>query len=253
MSRTSTIKSVRLAVDVLKCLGNDSERLSNISSRLGLSKSTVHRLLKTLEASGMVSQDSQNRRYQLGSLIISLASSLVLSHQRLTMCAFEDMKYMRDLSGETVVIYTRIGTQIICLEELPSEQGVKLAVGKDSRLPLHVGSASMVLLSELDDAEIEKIIKNVSFTPFTPNTITDKTVFMENIREVRKRGWAISRGTYALGAASVAVPIKDYFNPVALSILGPEARFAPKKMDVLKEMKESANRISIKVRRECLT
>lgn len=251
ISKPGMIKSVRLAADVLKCLGDGSETLTNISSRLNLSKSTVHRLLRTLEASGMVSQDPRDRRYRLGGVIISLASSQVLSHQRLTTCAFEGMRYMRDFSGETVLIYTLIGTQIICLEELPSEQGVKLTVGKESHLPLHVGSAPMVLLSELDDHEIERIIKNVSFTPFTPNTITDKAVFMEKIGEVRRQGWAVSCGTYALGAASVAVPIKNYSSPVALSILAPEARFGPKVMDILEEMKESANRISIKLLKEC--
>ena len=249
-SKPGIVKSVRLAVDVLKCLGDGSEMLTKIASRLKLSKSTVHRLLKTLEASGMVSQDSRDRRYRLGSVIISLATSYDLSHQRLTACALEDMKYLRDISGETVHIYARIGAQIICLEELPSEQAVKLTVGKGSQLPLHVGSEPLILLSDLDDNEIERIIKNVSFTPFTPNTLTDKSVFIAKVREARRQGWAMSRGTYALGAASIAVLIKNYSSPVALSILGPEARFEPNMMDILEELKDRANRISTRLLKE---
>lgn len=249
--KPNKVNSVRLAVDVLKCLSDGSGRLSDISNRLGRSKSTVHRLLKTLEDSDIVSQDPWNKRYNLGNLLVSLAYPLVISHQRLTMCALEEMERLRDFSGETVVIYARVGSKITCLEEIPSRQAIKYTAGRGTALPLYTGSASRVLLSELKDSEIERILKGIDLVPFTANTITDKAVLLESIREARRQEFAMTRSTYSPGTAGVSILIKNYISPIALSVLGPEYRFVPKMMDVLEEMKKSANRISHRLLVEC--
>ena len=74
--------------------------------------------------------------------------------------------------------------------------------------------------------------------------VTDKKILMKELKKVREQGYAISYGERIIGALGIAVPIRGYLFPVALSILGPEQRLKPKVKELLKEARESARRIS---------
>jgi DNA-binding IclR family transcriptional regulator len=242
------VNSIRRAVDILRSLAEGTERINNISYKLQLSKSTIHRLLKSLENTGLVMQDPVTHRYYLGPLLLDLASRPIIAHQNLIVCAFEDMKYLRDLSRETVVLHIRIGLERICLEELQGLESIKYTAGKGFIAPIYTGSAGKLLLSELEDNELQLILKNLHLVPVGPNTITDKEVLLKELKKVRKQGHATSFGERIRGSASVSVPVKNYLCPVALSVLGPDNRLSEKMMVVLKEMKDCSIRISNKLK-----
>ena len=107
------VNSVRLAIDILKCVSEGNSRVTDISAKLNISKSTTHRLLKTLVTVGMISQDPIKHTYRLGKLVVQIASPLLSSHQRLLECAKEEIKRLRELSGETVILYVRNGKEIV--------------------------------------------------------------------------------------------------------------------------------------------
>ena len=159
--RPGTVKSIARVAEVLISLSDGTNRITDISNKLNLSKGTVHRLLKTLQDSGFVVQDPVNRRYFLGHLIVRLASSPLVAHQSLTMCAFNEMEYLRDLTGETVELQIRVGMQRMCLEEVPSRHNIRYAMGKGAVSPVYTGSAGKVLLSELSKSELQIIMKNI--------------------------------------------------------------------------------------------
>jgi DNA-binding IclR family transcriptional regulator len=240
--------SVLKAIDILRILSEGLDRISELSNKLNISKATTHRILKSLEMSRMVRQDPVTRRYYLGPLILDLASKPIIAHQNLVVSAFEDMKYLRDISRETVVLHIRIGIERICLEELQSFENIKYTAGKGFIAPIYTGSAGKVLLSELKENEIQLLARNLRLDALGPNTITDKQVLLKELEKVRRQGYATSFGERVPGSASISVPIKGYICPVALSVLGPDNRFSLKMMmDVLKEMRESAARISRKL------
>jgi DNA-binding IclR family transcriptional regulator len=250
MAPTSkTVNSIIKGTEILITLGEGIDRISDLSNRLQLTKSTVHRLLKSLEASGLVIQDPTTRRYYLGSLIINLASKPLIAHQNLTVCALGEMKYLRELTRETVVLHIRIGLERICLEELESLENIKYTAGRGSVAPIYVGSAGKVLLSDVGDNELELLLENIRFTSIGPNTITDKNFLQEELKKVKKQGYATSFAERIAGSASISVPIKNYICPVALSVLGPDNRFSlDVMMETLKDMKDSAGRISKKLK-----
>lgn len=249
MKSSRTVNSIIRGAEILKSLSDGIDRISSVSDKLHLSKATAHRLLKSLEMSGLVMRDPVTRRYYLGPLILDLASRPIIAHQNLIVSAFEEMKYLRDLSRETVVLHIRIGLERICLEELQSFENIKYTAGKGVTAPIYTGSAGKVLLSELREDEFQPLLKNLILTPVGPNTITDKKVLIEELEKVRKQGYALSFGERIPGSASISVPIKSYVCPVALSVLGPDNRFVSKvMMEVLKEMKKSAARISRKLK-----
>lgn len=242
------INSIVRSIDVLKSLAEGVDRVTDLASRLGLSKSTTHRLLKSLEVTSIVRRDPITRRYYIGPLVLDLASRPIISHQNLTICAFEEMRRLRDLIQETVVLHIRIGLERVCLEELPSFQALRYTAGKGFVAPIYTGSAGKILLSELNHGELELLLRNIKFAKVGPHTITEREVMTEEIREARRQGHAVSFGERVPGSASISVPLRGYVCPVALSVLGPESRFPlTVMMGYLEEIRGASFRISEKL------
>jgi len=244
-----TVNSISRGTEILKGLSSGIDRISDLSANLHLSKSTLHRLLKTLELSELVMQDPVTRRYYLGPLILHLASRPVIAHQNLVLRTLGEMERLRDRSKETVVLHIRVGLERLCLEEVQSSENIRYIAGKGTIAPIHTGSAGKVLLAEMADEELEHLLKNLRFVSVGPKTIRDKKVLLKELEKVRKQGYATSFSERLPGGASISVPIRNYVCPVALSILGPDNRFTSKVMgEVLEELKASAKRIALKLK-----
>ena len=237
------VNSVYRAAEILNMLSVGKNRITDISKELSLSKSTTHRLLKTLEKCGFVVQDPSSHQYFLGHLIIKLSSNPLDTHQHLIVCAYEEMKKLKEISEETVALHIRVGTQRICLEEMQANQNIRYVIGKGSVSPIYAGSAGKILLSELTDPELNNLLKNIKLTRVGPNTITDRNNLFQELDKIKKQGYAISSGETLEGAISISVPIRGYFCPVALSIFGAKFRLGPRIMDMKERMETSAKRI----------
>ena len=237
------VNSVYRAAEILNMLSVGKNRITDISKELSLSKSTTHRLLKTLEKCGFVGQDPTSHQYFLGHLIIKLSSNPLDTHQHLIVCAYEEMKKLKEISEETVALHIRVGTQRICLEEMQADQNIRYVIGKGSVSPIYAGSAGKILLSELTDQELNNLLKNIKLTRVGPNTITDRNNLFQELDKIKKQGYAISSGETLEGAISISVPIRGYFCPVALSIFGAKFRLGPRIMDFKEKMEMSARRI----------
>lgn len=244
----NNVNSVVRAGQILTCMSSGINRVSKISETLQLSISTTHRLLKTLESIGFAIQDPNNNSYYLGPAIFGLSKNLTESHQILISLALKHMEHLRDLSGETVSLSIRHGLQRIQLKELPSKKEIKVAVGDNFAVPIYAGSAGKVLLSEQDQRELKPILERIELIGIGPNTITDKDILLQELKKARTRGYSTGRGEVIRGAAAISVPIRNYFCPVALSVIGPEERFLPKMMMISEDLKNTANLISSKLR-----
>ena len=238
--------SVVYASEILKCLADGVERLTDITHRLKLNKATVFRLLKTLESSDFVLQDPKNKHYYLGPLTLRLVSNPTISHQRLIIYAFDEMKRLQDLSNETVALHIRVGAQRMILEEMPSTQNIRFTLEKGFVSQLHIGSAAKLLLSELPESEQKIYLNGVRLINPRTNEIIDKETLINELKKIKKNGYAISWDETIQRSAGISAPIKNYVFPVALSMYGPKDRFMPHKMNYLGELKESAERISAK-------
>jgi DNA-binding IclR family transcriptional regulator len=243
------VNSISKSAEILKHLSDGVDRFIDLSMSLQLSKSTTHRLLKTLEMTGLVTRDPVKRRYHLGPLFLKLAAKPFMIHQNLIVCASDEMKRLRDFSGETVVLHIRIGLERLCLEEFQSLESLKYTSGKGFLSPIYRGSAGKVLLSQMDDGELNVLLNNIVTTSYVSGEIPDREPLLKAILNTRKDGFATSFGERIRGSSSISVPIRDYVCPVALSVLGPESRFSLNvMMEVLKELKEAASRIQRKLK-----
>lgn len=247
MANPKQVNSIMRGAEILRCMSEGIDRISDISKRTLMSKSTVHRLLKSMIKSGFASQNEVTHRYFLGPLIHRLVSQPIIAHQNLIASAYDEMRQLMLVTRETVNLNISIGTERMCLEEVESPENIKCVSGKGSIAPIYSGSAGKVLLAEIDFEPLQVILKNIRFIALQKNTITNRNDLFVELKKVKTQGYATSFSERIADAASVSVPVKNYICPVALSIMGTEIRFRDKMMDFLPDLKESAARISHKL------
>jgi IclR family KDG regulon transcriptional repressor len=241
---SSGIRSVNRAIDILLCLSNGINTLTDISSYTTLTKPTVYRLLHTLEERLMVAQDPVTRKYHLGSTVIRLASDPKTNHYHLITCAANEMKQLWDSTGENVELNMMIGSQYDRLYEIMGRHKLKVIEGADPVGPVFVGSAAKVLLAQLDDKELKLIMANINLKRVTERSVTNKRELLAQVRMVRQQGYCVSKGERITGATCISAPVSHYFWPVALSLVGPESRLAPSIDVIVRQVTKSARIIS---------
>jgi IclR family KDG regulon transcriptional repressor len=240
------VNSVFRALDILKSLGDGLETLSDIAGNLNLKKTTTYRLLKALETSGFVVKDPITRHYYIGPAAISLAYIPGIAHQRLIVYSLDEMKYLQRLSGESVALWVKVGTQRTILEELPSNYNIRYTLGKGFSAPMHYGTGGKIMLSELPESERQMILNGTKLVT-RENEMVDKETLLSELKKIKQQGYVITIDETIEGAGGISVPIENYVCPAALSVFGPKERFRKDViMSLVKEIKESAERISRK-------
>jgi DNA-binding IclR family transcriptional regulator len=201
--------------------------VSELARQLGYSKTVVHRVVRTLVASGFFTFDERTRRYRLGPGAVSVGLA-ALARMEVPGVA---QPYMEDLvaqSSETATLSARYGDQRMYLSQVLSPREVRMAVPLGQFFPLHVGGSSMAILSALTQDELDDYLGRV----FVPSTsLTSHEELLERLSRIRWRGYAVSRGERQVDAGSVAAPIFDATGQVygSLSICGPVGRFSDDK------------------------
>jgi IclR family KDG regulon transcriptional repressor len=242
--KTPAVKSISRAADILFCLSNGINTVTDIAKKCELSKSTVHRLLKALKESHLATQDSINQQYHLGPLITRLSSNPQTNHNYLITCAIEEMNGLWDIVEETVTLNIMIGIQYVRLHEIPSKHDLRVIEGYDPVGPIYVGATAKVLLSQLNNEELQATIKNIRISNVTEHSVTDKKVLIAQSKKIRQQGYAISYGERIAGALCISAPIKNYFWPAALSVVGPEIRLKPRVNELVREVTARSSRIT---------
>jgi DNA-binding IclR family transcriptional regulator len=161
-------------------------------------------------------------------------------HHNLIFCALPEMEKLRNITGETIVLVVRVGLRRMYLEELPSFHPLKYAAGKGYSPPVYAGATGKLLLSQMPSPELLRLIDTINLEKIAPNTITDRNILLNEIENIRRKGYAVSYSELVAGAASVAVPINNYSQPVAICVLGPENRMANRTDEILRELRHSA-------------
>ena len=223
--------------------------LTDIARECNLGKSTVHRVLKLLEQSRLVVQDTINRRYYLGPLLTRLTSNPVTTHEYLIMHAHDEMRRLCAVSEETITLDVMIGIQAFSLHEVTSPHQLK--VSQETRVtgPLLAGAAIKVLLSMLNDKQLKAALDSFTISKQTERTVTDKAVLLAQIKEIKQQGYGISRGEWINGVTCISVPVYNYSLPLSLCALGPENRIKEREKTIIKELKVSAARIAENITR----
>jgi DNA-binding IclR family transcriptional regulator len=225
------IQVLERAFDLLTALAEDGPMtLTELVRATGLPKGTVYRLLASLTYRHMLIKDPTDSVYMLGPGFLRLMQGSVETVGSMTRAAREALEALRDATGETVILHVRMAMARVCVEELPSREPIRYTAQVGAVAPLHVGSASRVLLAFAPEEERERVLEGLTLFPLTPLTVTELAELRERIALTRERGWAQSAGERVIGASAISVPVHGPQGTLfSLSVLGPADRWAPER------------------------
>lgn len=229
----STIKSVHKALDIVDYVADNPKGISvtDLSEGLQINKSTVSKMLATLEMHNYVQQDPETHRYRLGVAFLHLATRVTDSYNILSI-AEHYLLALRDKTGETVnfalyndhcltYIATYEGTYPV---RLSSTAGMKASI-----LNSAVGKATLAFLHEPDLSELNKSL--------IISSEGDLVRISEEIEKTKKRGYSINRDELTPGVSGVGAPIYNYNGKLvaAVAVAGLSARIDKTTLDSLGE------------------
>ena len=244
----SDIKSLKRALNILNCFTFDvpEQRVSEIAQRLGMTKSTVYRVLSTFSSANILVKSPNTQKYRLGPKILELAGTF-LSKADLRTIALPHLEELRKRTDETVSIFVIDGDQRVCLDRLESSQGIRDVINVGERLPLHAGSAGKLLLAYMPKEKRDKLMEKIGLHQFTPHTIKNREELEKELENIRRDDLAVSFQERELLAVSASVPIKNYKGEViaACSMSGPIMRLTSSKVrEHVIVLRDTANKIS---------
>jgi len=182
--------------------------LSDLARGLGMSKSSVHGLLKTLEGSCAVEQ-SEERRYVLGPRIFDLARAAGerLDLRRLVLPV---MRRLADSLGQTVFL-GRLEQERVrileCLQDGSERPSLHISARRGARIPMLAGATARVVLASWQPEQREEFLRTHPLPRFTEHSITDPAQFLAAVEETAQSGIGEDRQEYLAGVNAVAAPI----------------------------------------------
>jgi DNA-binding IclR family transcriptional regulator len=224
--RDAGVKSVMSALDVLDCFAYDDELgVSDIARRLGVAKSTAHRLLTSLCARGVTEQNPETGQYRLGMHLFELGQ-LAQHRMRLRQTALPLLEELRQVSGCTVHLAIASGPDVLYVERLATLRGIQLMGAVGRRVPAHCTSSGKVLAAF--DPQLASARKQAGFPPLTDASIRSAADYDRALADVRRKGVATNIGEAKVGLASVAAPVLDSTGQAraAISLVGPAHELA---------------------------
>ncbi|WP_274627065.1 IclR family transcriptional regulator domain-containing protein [Arvimicrobium flavum] len=218
--------------------------LTEMAEETGLTRAGARRFLLTLTASGYAQQDG--RRFTLTPKLISVARSW-LGRASLWTYAEPFMREVSEALNESCSAAVLAGEDVVYVARVPGRHIVSIALSVGTRLPAYCTSMGRVLLSDLDDAELERFLAAAKIEQRTAKTITNRTALADTIRRAGTQGYAIVDEELEPGLRSIAVPIRNRKGRIeaAINVSTQSARLSVAEMrtEILPHLQTAAVRI----------
>ncbi|MDQ6601445.1 MAG: IclR family transcriptional regulator [Chloroflexota bacterium] len=211
----------------------DGLSLTELSRTLGMHRTTLLRVLTTLQSRGYVSRDRVTDRFRLGMRVLSLAST-VLRGLDLRQVARPTLERLCAETQELVLLTVLDYGAVVTVECLEGNQTIALRTELGARRPAYCTASGKALLAHMTDAEVDEILVT-GMPPVTPRTITSADLMRHHLAEVRARGFAWDDEERLEGVRCVASAVFDLEGHArgAISIAAPSLRTSWERMGQL--------------------
>ena len=229
-----TVKSLIKALNILEALAEGDQpsyTLTELSRRLRLHVSTVHRLVVNLSRQGFLDHDPATGGYQLGHRVLRMGLR-VLDRLDFRRVAHPLLRELHERTQETVHLVILQGEYGMSVEKLLSPQPVGLDARLGALIPLHCSGVGKSLLAFQDEEFLQRIAKPPGLERRTARTITTLSQLRKELATVRERGYSVDDEEAVEGLRCVAAPIFDNTGGVvaAFSVAGPATRITPERV-----------------------
>jgi len=224
--QSGRIQSIERAAALMRCFTEVEPELgvSELSRRVGLHKSTVSRILATLQDEGFVGQNAVTGKYRLGVGLIGLAG-VALGRVDVRAAAYHHLDGLVEHTQESAGVSILDGGESINVLSKPSPRPIHYAIWIGRRLPLHCTASGKVLLAGQPPADRARLLP-LPLRRHTAATLVTAEALAQELARVQAQGYALALEEYEEGYNAVAAPIRDHEGHVvgALSVSGPAFR-----------------------------
>lgn len=246
------VPAVDRALSILALLRSEGRELSiaEIAKATGWHKSSVHRLLATLNHHGFIARDEMTKRYSLG-ITLAEYGRVALNNIDIRQIAKPFLQELVDYSGETAVLAILNDTKMVMIDKREPPVQIRAAPFIGLRFPATATSNGKVLLAWLPEDRVAYIMQIEGLPSLTKNSIVKPSAYRADLAAVRQRGYAIDREEFQEGVSGVSAPI---FNPkgwvvATLSVVAPAFRMTEENIkDYGQKCVEVAAELSKKLR-----
>jgi IclR family acetate operon transcriptional repressor len=238
-----TLRAVDRVCDVLDILANSQEpvTLTTVAEVSNLPKSSAFRYLAVLEERGYVSRDEPTGLYELGP---AFRPQHTRAMEDLTRVGLPLIQSLRDRFMETTNIAILDGTSILYVAVAESPHRMRVASRIGDRGAIHSTALGKAICSQLPESRVLAILDASGMPASTPRTITERGQYLEELREVKSKGYAVDDTEDQRGSRCVAVVISGLEVPAGLSVSAPSNRLAVDSVeDVARDLRKAAKDI----------
>lgn len=247
----NTVQTLDRALEILETVATEGRGLgvTELSKRVGLHKSTVHRILHTLMQWGYVEKSWEGDKYRLGMKVVDLGS-IYLNNIQLKTEALPYLRELREKSQQPVHLARLEGGEVVYIDKIDVINSIRMYSQIGRRVPVHCTALGKAMAAYLSLGEVEEIIEKKGLSKITQNTITSKQRFIEELKLTRERGYAFDDEENEIGIRCISAPIFDYRGQViaAVSTSGPKEIFTDEKICEIKDhVIDTARKISMRM------
>ncbi len=203
----------------------DSLDVYEIADSLRMPKSTAYAYLAFLKDSRLLEVADKQGKYKLGPRFLDYAS-ILRNKLDLPSVALPHMRELSKLLRSTIILTVRRGEYSYIVGKVEHDEGLVYIRNIGDRLPLYSGASSKIHLAHMEDSEIEQYLRNIQLKKLSKHTITSRSRLFEDLKRIRRLGYAFSNQEIDIGVCGVTAPILKAEGEVmaGMGVVGPVNR-----------------------------
>ncbi|HIW32814.1 MAG TPA: IclR family transcriptional regulator [Candidatus Paenibacillus intestinavium] len=224
-------------------------KITEISEKMSLHKSTVHSLLKTLQLHGYIQQDEENGKYRLG-MRFAEKGQLFLNQLDLRDFVRPSLKKLSSLTGQTTHLVTLERNEGLYIDKVEGEKAAIRYSRIGRTVPLYTSAAGKVLVAFQEQPLRQNLVKTITFEQKTEKTILNAKTYEQALEAAIINGYAIDNEENEVGVRCAAVPIFNHNGEIqaAISLSTMVASVGDEELQVfIQQLKQSADEVSVKL------
>jgi DNA-binding IclR family transcriptional regulator len=235
---TGGVQVIARAAQILRALDGEPHglSLSQLSERLDLPRSTVHRVVTALSTEGLLASASPNGRVRLGPEIARLA---LASRRELRLELRPHLQRLFDRLNETVDCAVLDGDHLRFIDQIAAPHRLRAVSAVGATFPLHCTANGKALLAELTPGEVARVLPT-RLRRCTDATITVRAELVEELDRVRESKVAFDREEHTTGISAAGIAIRDPFGALAaISVPMPTQRFEGRECEIAEALRDA--------------
>jgi len=245
---TPSIQSLDRGLVILELVGKSSSPVSlgELTSIIGIDRSSVFRLANTLKRRGFLAHPSTGRDYVLGPSVWRLSRQYDWSNMLATV-AHDHLKALAALTNETAHLAVREGRSALFIDHATSTHVIAVSGQTGEHVPTYCSAHGKALLADFVESDLKAFFGDKPLKAYTKKTVNTLKGLATVCAEIKKRGYATDDGEFLEGVRCVAAPIRDRGDVIigSIGISAPISRFPESRYaESAKQVKDCAKQIA---------